>query len=249
MSLTTIDKKQEKKPKYTGTKGEIYGLMTESTGTHFLDSGGDEGRAWQKNRKNNFDKAPAAFFSFDPNGECYITGNLFDILAEHLTYDEEASKAYEAFDEDVDPDHKEPWLSTMELFAEGMDSEYTSGNSYEIESSLTGTIQWVKYTDHGGNTVWLIQHHGGADMRGGYTCPKAFRAHDDDTFLRALSDLNASCDCKRVDIWGPHLIDSEDGDRIEWPKHWIQYPGDGPRSVRAHCTSCMHEVQADITRH
>ena len=33
------------------TEQAIYEMLTESTGTHFLDSGGDSGRAWQQKSK------------------------------------------------------------------------------------------------------------------------------------------------------------------------------------------------------
>ena len=33
------------------TKQVIYNMMIENTGTHFLDSGGEDGRNWQRNQK------------------------------------------------------------------------------------------------------------------------------------------------------------------------------------------------------
>ena len=33
------------------TKQVIYNMMIENTGIHFLDSGGEDGRHWQKNQK------------------------------------------------------------------------------------------------------------------------------------------------------------------------------------------------------
>ena len=33
------------------TKQVIYNMMIENTGTHFLDSGGEDGRHWQRNQK------------------------------------------------------------------------------------------------------------------------------------------------------------------------------------------------------
>ena len=34
------------------TKQVIYNMLTESTGTYFLDSGGEDGRHWQRNQKD-----------------------------------------------------------------------------------------------------------------------------------------------------------------------------------------------------
>ena len=33
------------------TEQVIYNMMIENTGTHFLDSGGEDGRHWQRNQK------------------------------------------------------------------------------------------------------------------------------------------------------------------------------------------------------
>ena len=36
------------------TSKVIYKMLTESTGKHFLDSGGENGRNWQRNQKKSF---------------------------------------------------------------------------------------------------------------------------------------------------------------------------------------------------
>ena len=37
------------------TRQAIYEMLTESTGEHFLDSGGDDGRHWQINQKKTIE--------------------------------------------------------------------------------------------------------------------------------------------------------------------------------------------------
>ena len=37
------------------TEQQIYNMLTESTGTHFLDSGGGSGRHWQQNKKRTLE--------------------------------------------------------------------------------------------------------------------------------------------------------------------------------------------------
>ena len=37
------------------TKQIIYEMLTENTGTHFLDSGGEDGRNWQRNQKKTLE--------------------------------------------------------------------------------------------------------------------------------------------------------------------------------------------------
>ena len=50
------------------TKQIIYGMLTENTGTHFLDSGGSEGRMWQRNAKKtmqDFENESEQSYEFD----------------------------------------------------------------------------------------------------------------------------------------------------------------------------------------
>lgn len=44
--------------KNDSTKKIIRGMLKENTGTHMLDSGGDNGRMWQRNQDKDFDKEP-----------------------------------------------------------------------------------------------------------------------------------------------------------------------------------------------
>ena len=37
----------------TQTQQAIFEMLTENTGKHFLDSGGDNGRHWQRNQKKH----------------------------------------------------------------------------------------------------------------------------------------------------------------------------------------------------
>ena len=260
MSLYTVDKtqvqnettQQQSKPK-DNTAQKLYELMTESTGASILDSGGagTAGRAWEKNQVNNFDEWPAAFFSFEDDGKIeQLTGSLYQILCEHLEFEDEWTQKYIKFDEDEDPDHRAVWINTMEKFAEQLDEDYRSDNTYNLENSLTGDIQYVSFEDpDSGERIYLIQHHGGADARGGYTAPMAFTAKDDDCFQGALMDLFASCECTSIDLRGPYLTDPNGSctDELnEWPSAWVK---DKTRPGAAFCTGCNGSVDADISRY
>ena len=53
-------------------KKTIYKMLTENTGTHFLDSGGANGRNWQRNQTKtikDFQDEPEAKLSFDVSGD------------------------------------------------------------------------------------------------------------------------------------------------------------------------------------
>ena len=41
--------------RYNNTEQQIYNMLTENTGTHFLDSGGANGRHWQSNIKKSLE--------------------------------------------------------------------------------------------------------------------------------------------------------------------------------------------------
>ena len=41
--------------RYNNTEQQIYNMLTENTGTHFLDSGGANGRHWQRNIKKSLE--------------------------------------------------------------------------------------------------------------------------------------------------------------------------------------------------
>lgn len=115
-------------------------MLTESTGTHFLDSGGAYGRAWQRNQAavamtgmtpaEFFRAQPEAWFdwpSVDPHpnhrkpGEvCHAslspTVHVFHFLTRALSdYHEDGDKAFNEFAE-LPENQEEGWLALMEEF-------------------------------------------------------------------------------------------------------------------------------------
>ena len=175
------------------TQSVIAAMMVENTGVHFLDSGGANGRHWQANRGRTVDDFKASGYShiegevFQERISCCITVNLFHWLTEKLDYDLEMDQRYRKF-----ATRKEAGLSRwdmpadltlMEEFAqshhEGIDHWHTF-NSYngECVSFLSQVIQGTTFT-HDGTPYVLLQIHGGADVRGGYTEPRVFTMRDE----------------------------------------------------------------------
>lgn len=233
MSLSTVDKTTQKTPrKYKGTKAKIYQLMIQGN-------------------NNDFDTAPACWFNFSSEGELEaITSNLFDVLNEYLEYDPILQRDYDKFDRKTESSFTMGYLQTMEEYAAKTDSEYTSDNSYNWDSPLNGIIQFVKAKDTLDNTYWLIQYHTGGDARCNYTKPMAFRACDDDCFLRALTNTSASCNCGHLDIWEGSL-EFDEWDPVEkseygFPKAWVP---SAEHSKLAFCVHCKQTVAADINRY
>ena len=73
----------------------IFEMLTASTGSHFLDSGGSGGRHWERNQKKSFDeflKSHEATLEITVNvnnNEPYFdfTANVFHVLKNNLSYD------------------------------------------------------------------------------------------------------------------------------------------------------------------
>src|SRR6056300_32476 len=82
------------------TEKILYKMLTENTGKHFLDSGGENGRHWQHNQKKTFkDFKKENYYSFEitkyNDGELEVNGtkSLFHHLNETLSYSSYETKA------------------------------------------------------------------------------------------------------------------------------------------------------------
>lgn len=94
-------------------------------------------------------------------------------------------------------------MEDMEEFAtkyQSEDSYLTSPkivNTYNGDSMLTQTLQYNTFTYEKRDYI-ILQVHGGADVRGGYTKPQIFQIDDIDQFHTSQWDINASDD---VNSW------------------------------------------------
>lgn len=180
------------------TKIELAAMLTENTGRSMLDSGDAYGRHWQRNEGltvADFDAMPRQTHSADYGTEL----NVYHYLAERLTFAPEVDAAWREFD-NLRPElswyeSMDEWLDSLEVPAEGAGDYYSdarfSFNSYNVESLLSQTIQFTKFGLEGRIFV-LLQIHGGADVRGGYTRPRVFEVHDD-CFGLDTTDSTWSC--------------------------------------------------------
>ena len=164
------------------TEEVIYGMLTENTGTHFLDSGGTSGRAWQRNAKKtleDFRNEPEAWL--DPEWPD-ITKSTYWHLMNHLEHDAGLTAAYHKFAEAY---LDESWLEINELWLDKLGVPEEGGEFYSdarwsfntynfpdewlVSQTLQGTMFGL-----GGEAYLILQVHGGADVRGGYTRPQVF---------------------------------------------------------------------------
>lgn len=173
----------------TRTREVLAELLTEPTGRHILDSGGAYGRHWERNAGRTlteWDAQPRAWA--DRWG---VTLSVYHYLAERLEYAPTLDAEFRAFCSE-NPD--DGWLSLAESFAFEKDDSAHTWNTYNGEDSLAQTLQGVTFS-HDGEVFTLLQIHGGCDVRGGYTAPRAFRITVDMAESFPYDNANYSVHC------------------------------------------------------
>lgn len=247
----------------TLTQRVLVHMMRENTGASILDSGGTSGRSWQRNQLVDFFARPKATVGFrawtydnQPTKlEIDFTLDLFHFLDNALEYDRPMTRAfnkYAALPENANEYH----LSLMESFPawigerRGVDAEHTgTENSYNCENYLSQTIQFALF-DYDGDHYALVQIHGGADVRGGYTAPKAFRLTDDyslcDYHQGGLAPNRSEVEASKEQLLAemhrqPGLFASLDadkrgeilnsGDEVYWDIGSNEYNGEGCKAL------------------
>jgi hypothetical protein len=186
----------------TKTEQVIYDMLTENTGKHMLDSGGESGRMWQRNQTKTLeDFKNEPYCTIDSKyGDSAIS--LFHYMNQYLDFHEELTNEFEEFAKGFP---EEPWLTVIEEWLDvlGIDGEgefYSDArwnfNTYNFD------LWWVNQTLQGsffgmnGKEFLIVQVHGGADVRGGYTKPKVFEMKNwtgKDEFVLCASDLSFTC--------------------------------------------------------
>ena len=155
------------------TKQIIYEMLTESTGTHMLDSGGDDDRHWQQNQKMSLEdfENEKEYEFFDTDTEYpYREKSLFHHLVECCEFAERETMTFEkssglGFD-----------LESVEQYmTERFGQEAECINSYNGDCDLSQTIQFVCVGEFPVNGIIALSIHNGCDVRGGYTDYKFFR--------------------------------------------------------------------------
>lgn len=169
------------------TSEVLVAMLKENTGRHFLDSGGAYGRAWERNQTRDFANEPSSRLKFSRCGskkqfsEMEVTHSTYHFLLENLTFSQEWQTKFDALAEAEGNDHKS-WLVLMEEFMDSVEGDHPFGgrgsmtvNTYNHESMLDQTLQYsAKRIEDTDEILVLLQIHGGCDVRGGYTAPKAF---------------------------------------------------------------------------
>lgn len=172
-------------------KNIIAKMLKENTGTHFLDSGGNDGRAWQRNQKINFEKTPR--MEVDKYG---VTVSTYHYLKDILELNEVTKKVNSFITKNklhwVDEVAEE--MEAKELFYYDLESFSETINTYNGEDNLSQILLFktFKILD---DVYVLLQVHNGADVRGGYTDCKCFKLNG---YLTGLVDIYGTIEGKEV---------------------------------------------------
>jgi hypothetical protein len=207
--------------KLTETETRLYEMLTENTGIAMMDSGMSDGRHWQQNQKltgADFLSRPKA--TLETEYGTYPTLDLFHFLNDRLTLSTKAKELEADFRAFVDDDNALSYrdIEAMETWAgfahEGTEKNPTVANSYNWDNYLSQTIQYVTFENSGRYFV-LLQIHGGADVRGGYTLPQIFEMDSEYAFYdmqdAVIHCTNSDCDFD-ISIRGGVDICNSDGE-------------------------------------
>ena len=207
--------KDECKPNKV-TECVLKAMFCESTGSHFLDSGGAYGRGWERAQAvKDQDWMTFPYINKDIHQysdgryELSLTKNTYQFLCDKLKYDIEMDKVFHQFANK----NKDSYYSNMDDFVRNPDEweidnkiwnidsnveDYKNlggYNTYNGESCLDKTLQWNIFAIYNGELeghYMILQIHNGCDVRGGYSTPHVF-TFDEDEFYCWLSDLSIRC--------------------------------------------------------
>ncbi|MFQ5750737.1 MAG: hypothetical protein ACE5HI_01965 [bacterium] len=185
------------------TESVLFDMLHESTGCAMMDSGDDDGRHWQRNRKiKDFRDLPRVIVDSYDGSSFEFSKNIYHFLSENLKFDPIMTRKFKRYQKQQGDDSYN-W-SDMQEFAEQEHeaSDYPekpiTDNSYNYENTLSQTIQYAIFAKADQHYI-IIQIHQGADVRGGYTDPKVFQFSEGfDYFCSGMVDINGSCDCCHV---------------------------------------------------
>ncbi len=238
----------------------IAAMLTENTGKHALDSGGAYGRAWQRNigkTVDDFRAMPSATaqitvreFNGETVAEILPCVNVFHLLTGGALELDDLCHEFNAMPVDdwksndfygVSIDGAE-WLEMRGFNASG-----ESFNTYNWASNHSQVLQGAELTregEYGEEKYLLLQIHGGADVRGGYTDAKLFKLDDHAEYYNALTEDCGFCaeltgiDTETKDMFNGTRRDNYT--QITWHGEWINEHGScaDDSEILAFATAC-----------
>tara|TARA_X000001388_G_C2221237_1_gene119306 strand:+ start:777 stop:1460 length:684 start_codon:yes stop_codon:yes gene_type:complete len=217
----------------------IYEKLTENTGKHFLDSGGTSNRNWQRNQEKtlqDFINEPEQKFEvcFDKNNianELIRNVSVFHFLAGHgsqLELDDICNQfnAYNTLEED----YADCEINGIKISAWDYLNDYDlningTWNTYNGESDLSQVLQGANLEINDEQYI-LIQIHGGADVRGGYTDALLFKCSEgiiNEYLFEYMDSYELDQELEYIDIMYDYFDNSKvfQGERLEKIKNQL----------------------------
>lgn len=198
-------------------KENIFEMLTENTGSHFLDSGGAYGRHWERNQKKSlkdFENEPEVEHEvWDDDVEYTIS--VFHYLVNQLETDGICGAFNQLPVNDWDSELAYGLSEEGETFLTDLGFEFHSTiNTYNGEDFLSQVLQYTHLTLNDEFYV-LLQVHQGCDVRGGYTDARLFKLANeyayDDGYLNP-QDVFGAIDGVHVDnMYNGYSLTDEDG--------------------------------------
>tara|TARA_R110002020_G_scaffold375038_2_gene586293 strand:- start:605 stop:1168 length:564 start_codon:yes stop_codon:yes gene_type:complete len=173
----------------------IYDMLTESTGTHMLDSGGGSNRHWQFNQLKSIDdfkNEPHITIEDKDTKYPYAEISVFHHLVNSLEYLEDETNDLNLWLDDINRQ------STLDHVSEYMAEKYANDdmnlvhhtNTYNGDCSLSQTLQVISVGDTYDCDVIALSIHNGADVRGGYTDYKLFKVDIDSLYSSYMDEYD-----------------------------------------------------------
>jgi hypothetical protein len=182
------------------TRDYIKEMLDENTGVHFMDSGGESGRVWQRNQKYDVRNHPE--FEFDTDSIRINTYHWLDERVEYAPWLDPGLQEYMSKNDAWTYLDARNWV---EEIGGKLDSEvcYT----YNHENQLSQDIQFSLFR-LGAGSYCILQSHNGADARGGMSIPRVFKVKltvfDMFNFnhvglVDEFGEIHKAYDCEEVD--------------------------------------------------
>ncbi len=222
----------------TPTARKLIAMLKENTGTHAMDSGGAGGRAWQKAAGRDFQAEAASSVRFStyrmgdgrPSLDIEMTLSTFHYLLGQVTFDASMNKRWRDFER---RNGGNSYLEDMERFPEWLEkrgaevSGISTTNTSNMDTLLDRALQYVTFSCDGLDYI-LLQIHGGADIRGGYTKPVVFRC--DDGFGSTINQLTIGPVTEEVQAFA-HDTEKQEllfpGEKVDWNSLSLYWDYDG----------------------
>jgi len=193
------------------TAEKLAEMWTENTGVHMMDSGGDNGRQWQRNAGKT-----VADFLAEP--EIYLDGEMvirnsfhyclraLDFTADSRALTEQFRAWIDTMPSGYDGYHYNGYNDVLEFITKQLGAspieeldEIEIFNTYNDDDILDSVLM-VGYFEHNGVDYVALSKHGGADVRGGYSDFVFFELGCEPLEF-ALDRISFCGYCKACDEW------------------------------------------------